>query len=110
MMLPTPDRWQRIALLLGEALDLPPEERGRFLDRMCGGDPALRAEVETLLRADSEAGEFLGAPVDLSVIGLGPGDDASADAVGAGRHAERLAGTAIGAYKVVREIGRGGMG
>jgi serine/threonine protein kinase/Flp pilus assembly protein TadD len=106
-----PNRWQRIALLLGQALDLPSEERGPFLDRTCGGDPALRAEVEDLLRADSEAGKFLGAPVDLSVIALGPGDDAEADAApGAGLRAERLAGTTIGAYKLVREIGRGGMG
>jgi len=96
-----PDRWQRIVSLLGQALDLPPEERGPFLDRTCGGDPALRAAIEDLLRADSEAGEFLGAPVDLSIIALGAGDGAEAAAG---------AGTTIGAYKVVREIGRGGMG
>ena len=98
-----PDRRQRIVSLLGQALELPPEERGPFLDRTCGGDPALRAAIEDLLKADSEAGTFLGAPVDLSILALGPGDGAEADAAAG-------AGTAIGAYKVVREIGRGGMG
>jgi len=107
MMAPAPpDRWQRIVSIFGQALDLPSEERGPLLDRTCDGDPALRAEIENLLSADSEAGEFLGAPVDLSVLALGSADDAAA----AGLHADRLAGTAIGAYKVVREIGRGGMG
>jgi len=106
-----PDRQQRIVSLLGQALDLPPEERGPFLDRTCGGDPALRAAIEDLLRADAEAGSFLGAPVDLSILAPGPGDGDEADsATGADPHSERLAGTAIGAYKVVREIGRGGMG
>jgi serine/threonine protein kinase len=103
---PPPDRWQRIAPLLERALDLPPPERGPFLDRTCAGDPALRAEIEELLRADSEAGGFLDAPVDLSVVAPWPADDAAA----AGPHADDLAGTVIGAYTVVREIGRGGMG
>jgi len=68
MMAPEPpERWQRIVSLFGQALDLPPKERGPLLDRTCGGDPALRAAIEDLLRADSEAGEFLGAPVDLSI-------------------------------------------
>jgi serine/threonine protein kinase len=97
----TVDRRQRIALLLGEALDLPAEERGPFLDRACGGDPALRAEVQDLLAADSEAGEFLDAPVDLSVVLPAPDQETRVAAAG---------GTTIGAYKVVREIGRGGMG
>jgi serine/threonine-protein kinase len=94
---------QRIASLLGQALEVPAAERDAFLERACGGgDTALRAEIEALLKADSEAGEFLGAPVDLA-------DVASAIA-GEIPQPERLAGTALGAYSVVREIGRGGMG
>jgi len=106
------DRWERLAPLLGQALDLPPEERGPFLDRMCGGDPALRSEIEDLLRADSQAGAggFLGTPVSLPPLAPGPGHDTVVDAAGDGPRAERLAGTVIGAYRVVREIGRGGMG
>jgi serine/threonine protein kinase len=93
---------QRIASLLGQALELAPGERDAFLHATCGGDTALRAEIEALLKADSEAGEFLGSPVDLSEV-------VSAIAGGIPQP-ERLAGTAIGGYKVLREIGRGGMG
>src|SRR5690348_14768084 len=37
-------------------------ERHDFLDGACGGDAALRAEVEALLKADDRAGSFLEAP------------------------------------------------
>jgi serine/threonine protein kinase/Tfp pilus assembly protein PilF len=94
---PAPDRWRLIAPILEEALDLPPERRSAYLDRACGGDTGLRAEIEALLNADTEAGAFLDAPVDLSA--LGPLPDTPA-----------VAGTTIGPYRVVREIGRGGMG
>ena len=103
--LPAPDRWRRLAPLLEEALDLPPDRRGAFLDRACAGDPGLRSEIENLLDADSEAGAFLDAPVDLSAVALPPGEDAEPDP-----HATPLAGRTIGPYRVVREIGRGGMG
>jgi serine/threonine protein kinase len=93
---------QGVASLLGQALELAPAERDAFLHAACGGDTALRAEIDALLKADSEAGEFLGAPVDLTEV-------VSAIAGGIPQP-ERLAGTAIGAYKVLREIGRGGMG
>jgi eukaryotic-like serine/threonine-protein kinase len=39
-------------------------ERAAFLDRACGDDLALRAEVETLLRADAGAGDLLDLPED----------------------------------------------
>ena len=103
--------WERVAPLLRQALDHPPEERGAFLDRACGDDRALRAAIEDLLKADSEAGEFLGTPVDLALIVPEPGDDSAGNAgADAGPLAGGASGLAIGAYTVVREIGRGGMG
>ena len=103
--LPAPDRWRIIAPLLEEALGLAPGLRPAFLDQVCAGDPGLRREIEDLLSADSEAGAFLDAPVDLSALAPPPGEDAEA-----APDATRLAGTSIGPYRVVREIGRGGMG
>ena len=44
--------------LFAEALELPPGERGAFLDRACAGDDALRQEVEALLAAGQEADGF----------------------------------------------------
>jgi tetratricopeptide (TPR) repeat protein len=111
--LPAPDRWPQVAALLEEALDLPPESRAAFLDRVCSGDPDLRAELEALVGADAEAGSFLDAPVDLSAFAapLDPAAGASAEAgpeaASGDARAER---GRIGPYRIVREIGRGGMG
>ena len=101
----SPERWNRIAPLLARALELPPEARAQFLDSACGTDTVLRAEVEDLLRADSEAEEFLAAPVNLSLLGRDGDGEAGTPAPDGG-----AAGSVIGAYTVVREIGRGGMG
>jgi serine/threonine protein kinase len=103
--LPAPDRWRIIQPLLEQALELPPERRGPFLDQACGQDARLRAEIDNLLQADSDAGAFLDAPVDLSAIALEAGEetDSAWDPTAPG-------GTSIGPYRVLREIGRGGMG
>jgi hypothetical protein len=44
-------RWHQVDQVLGPALDLPVGQRRAFLDRACGSDAALRAEVDTLLDA-----------------------------------------------------------
>ena len=44
-----PDRFKFVKKLLIELEDVPPEERQAYLDRACGDDAALRAEVESLL-------------------------------------------------------------
>jgi tetratricopeptide (TPR) repeat protein/class 3 adenylate cyclase len=51
-----PDRWQRVQDLLADAIDCPPSERAALLDARCGGDAALRDEVESLLVAHDGAG------------------------------------------------------
>jgi len=103
--LPAPDRWRLIQPLLEQALDLPPERRAPFLDQACGQDARLRAEIENLLQADSDAGPFLDAPVDLSAVALEAGEEDDS-----AWHPTAPGGTSIGPYRVLREIGRGGMG
>ena len=49
----TEDLHQRAKKLFLEACELPPEEREALLDRECADDPALRAEVESLLKHDA---------------------------------------------------------
>ena len=68
----------------------------RFLDQACGSDASLRTGVETLMRAHREAGAFLGG---AAVI------DATQD-----QPPGVPAGTRIGPYKLLEEIGEGGMG
>ena len=57
-----PERWRRMQPLLDDALTLPPDERDDWLDRVCAGDPELRAMFDRVLRADAQAGGFLDTP------------------------------------------------
>lgn len=79
----SPARWSRVKQIVADALERGADERAAFLTEACGTDSGLRAEVETLLGADEGGSGFL----DLD------------------QTPER-----IGPYRVVREIGRGGMG
>jgi non-specific serine/threonine protein kinase/serine/threonine-protein kinase len=100
----SPARWERISAVLDEAMELPPPERDAYLDRACSGDAALRADVEALLRADERAGEFLedGAAARQSLFGeLLDEVDQAADA---------MVGRTVGAWRLVRRLGEGGMG
>ena len=101
---PDGDRWRQIEPLLDQTLDLPPQERNAFLDSACAGDPDLRADVEALLAADEDAGDFLGTPAGEYA------PDLLAEAAGPEESAADLAGRLVGPYRLLREIGSGGMG
>ncbi len=90
--------FDRVIAIFHAALACPTSERSVLLDEQCGGDRALRAEVESLLAADAAAAGFLDVPAPVAA-GLARPDEAPL-----------AAGTRIGPYVVEREIGRGGMG
>ncbi len=90
------DRWQRLTDIFDAAVPLGGDQRRAFLASACAGDPDLRAEIERLLSAHDRAGSFIAAPA-ISGDALAEIEDA-------------WAGKLIGPYRVVREIGRGGMG
>src|SRR5215204_4567031 len=78
------------------------QERRRYLDEACAPDTSLRAHVESLLSANERAGSFLDAPASgLDAIAL---LDGTVERVG------EAPGTMIGAYKLLQEVGAGGMG
>src|SRR5947207_13656888 len=54
-----PDEWQDIKRLFHAALELSPEERPAFLREVCNGDEPVRQEVESLLLAHDQAGDFI---------------------------------------------------
>jgi len=57
-----PERWQQIERLYHAALEREAGERSAFLAAACGGDEALRREVESLLRFHERADQFIEAP------------------------------------------------
>jgi len=95
-----PERWRQIKEVLHHAVDLAPSERTAFLDRSCNGDVEFRREVDELIAAASQAGEFLETPA-LSVPAAAEGLAASLEG--------SLVDAVVGHYRVVDEIGRGGM-
>ena len=95
----TSERWKQIEALFEQTLELPETERGKFLEKRCNGDEELRREVESLLQSHARAGTF----IDKRSLFL---SDEEGEATGAAA----AAGELIGPYRVLREIGRGGMG
>jgi len=54
-----PQSWTEVTRLFEAALELLPNERNAFLERVCAGDAELRREVQSLLEADVQAGTFM---------------------------------------------------
>jgi len=93
--LTTTDQQRRVRELFDAALDQPPELRNQFLAQACNGDLGLLSTVEKLLAAREKSAGVLDTPVWQ-------------------RHEEATnasePGSLIGPYKILRELGGGGMG
>src|SRR4029450_12571995 len=89
-----------------EALARKPADRAAYLDRACAGDPAVRASVEALLRADGGASGFMARPAPGVTGAFDPAPGGETAAVLPGE----CVGTQIGPYKLLQQIGEGGMG
>jgi eukaryotic-like serine/threonine-protein kinase len=79
------------------ALKLAPDQWDGYLAEACGGDDKLRNRVRDLLRANAEAGSFLESPTSGPVATI---DEPITE----------RPGTIIGPYKLMEQIGEGGMG
>ena len=84
--------------IFGRAMEIAsPTSRAAYLDEACGTDAGLRAEVEALIKCLGRAGEFMGQP-------------AAGEATEDFDHISEQPGTVIGPYKLMEQIGEGGMG
>jgi serine/threonine-protein kinase len=91
---PDAERRRRIEAVFDAVSDVAAEDRAAILERECGGDVGLRGEVEALLVAHDRADGLL----EWDAFGM------------VGRMLERPPNERIGPYRVLRRIGRGGMG
>ena len=91
----TSDRRERLKQILTGALEQQGAARLEYLDRSCADDNAMRKEVEELIAASEREDDFLERPVFRLPPEFAP---------------EGLAGRRLGAYRLVKCIGRGGMG
>jgi tetratricopeptide (TPR) repeat protein len=82
-----PERWEKVKEMVADAMGLERGKRSAYVEQACGGDAELRQEVETLLNAADPGSAFLDASLDIDHLPARIGD-----------------------YRIVREIGRGGMG
>jgi serine/threonine protein kinase len=96
------ERWKKIDKLFDAVLDLPESQREKYLSTECEGDDELRNEVLELVRAAKTA-SFL----ERSAIGVAARKLADDKAFFTEREFENRT---IGSYKIVKQIGSGGMG
>jgi len=85
-------QWQKIKEIVGSALERPLAERSSFLDQVCSSDTTLRAEVESLLAAYEQS----------DALSQNPWSGSSAQF--------KVEPEVIGPYRLLRELGVGGMG
>ena len=94
----TPQRWQEVKQVLERMLPLTPAEREAELSQVRASDAELGAEVESLLLAHEDNPDFL----EESYSGI--------KAFGAVDEPDAWLGRVLGAYRLVEQIGQGGMG
>jgi len=94
----------RVDALLDQALELPVDRRGTLLERIGREDPALRERLEQLLAADAAAGDFLNDGAE-AWLRSGPATPAHMT-----EESTLALGDRVGPYRVIEELGRGGMG
>jgi len=103
------ERWQNVERLYHATLECEKSQRAAFLVRACGGDEALRWEVESLVSYGSRTGKFIeGSALEVVAPALaGEGGNEQDDP---GNNERLMIGKRISQYRIVEPLGSGGMG
>ena len=95
----TPERLIKVQELFHAALALDAAARTEFLDKACAPDRELREEVQSLISAHEQEGSFIDSPAAQPVAEML-----------AGISSESFIGQTIGSFRILSQLGRGGMG
>jgi eukaryotic-like serine/threonine-protein kinase len=101
-----PERWGKVESIFHKALEVDESRRSAVIEDSCAGDEELRREVESLLAHHSDSASFIEQPAfadQLDTIPFRPVKAAAAPR-------PDLKGVAVGHYRILEEIGSGGMG
>lgn len=93
------DCWKDVSALFEAALARPPDDRASWLDDACGEDSTLRDEVERMLTAHERRDGVLDRPLPVGAL---DGEHEPAN--------REMHGGRVGPYRLIHEVGRGGMG
>src|SRR6202050_1483906 len=101
-----PERWSKIESIFHKALEADESRRSSVIEQSCAGDAELRREVESLLAHHSDSASFIEKPAFAGQVTTSSGGLVTAE------DAPRpdLKGVAFGHYRILEEIGVGGMG
>ncbi len=101
----TPERWKRLSELFERALAAPDDERETLIGVECADDSDLAAQLRSLLEMQPRAEGFLENAQDvISPLLATPGESDG------GAFGEGLVGRRVAGYRVIKQIGEGGMG
>ncbi|HKQ72827.1 MAG TPA: hypothetical protein VJ810_03800 [Blastocatellia bacterium] len=95
----TPERYKEVGRLYQAALELEPARRAAYLAEACGGDEALRQEVESLLGYEARSEGLIDRRA-VEVAARAMADDQTTSVIG----------QSFGHYRVLSLLGKGGMG
>ena len=97
----TPERWRAVKDIFDKAVELQGPARCAYLQRACRDDASLRDELEAMLASDAVAGTF----TEWPAAGVH-----EMPAMHAADRAMPAAGSMLAQYRIVSELGAGGMG
>src|SRR6202161_544141 len=101
-----PERWSQIESIFHKALEADESRRSSAIEESCAGDAELRREVESLLAHHSDSASCIERPAFAGQVTTSSGGPVTA----ADAPRPDLKGVAFGHYRILEEIGVGGMG
>jgi eukaryotic-like serine/threonine-protein kinase len=101
-----PERWSKIESIFHKVLEADESQRSSVIEESCAGDAELRREVESLLAHHSDSTSFIEKPAFADQVTTSCFRPVTSEAA----PKPDLTGVAVGHYRILEEIGSGGMG